>query len=89
MTGKLIGLLLFTLLVQVVPAQGAMVPKRSVLSNGLVLLTSEQRSLPIVSIEMLIDAGARHESAEHAGLAHLTSNLLTDGSAKHSALQIS
>jgi zinc protease len=89
MTRKLIGLLLFTLLVQVVPAQGAMVPKRSVLSNGLVLLTSEQRSLPIVSIEMLIDAGARHESAEHAGLAHLTSNLLTDGSAKHSALQIS
>jgi len=89
MTGKLIGLLLFTLLVQVVPAQGAMVPKRSVLSNGLVLLTSEQRSLPIVSIEMLIDAGARHESAEHAGLAHLTSNLLTDGTAKHSALQIS
>jgi zinc protease len=89
MTRKLIGLLLFTLLVQVVPAQGAMVPKRSVLSNGLVLLTSEQRSLPIVSIEMLIDAGARHESAEHAGLAHLTSNLLSDGSAKHSALQIS
>ena len=89
MTRKLIGLLLFTLLATVLPAQGAMVPKRSVLSNGLVLLTSEQRSLPIVSIELLVDAGARHESAEHAGLAHLTAKLLTDGTAKRNALQIS
>ena len=89
MTQKLIGLLLFALLTQFVPAQGAMAPKRSVLSNGMVLLTSEQRSLPIVSIEMLIDAGARHESAEHAGLAHLTSKVLADGTAKRNALQIS
>jgi len=89
MTGKLIGLVIFGLLAQAVPAQGAMVAKRSVLGNGLVLLTSEQRTLPMVSIELLIDAGARHESAEHAGLAHLTSKLLTDGTAKRNALQIS
>jgi len=89
MMRKLLGLVLFGLLAQVVPAQGAMVPKRSVLSNGLVLLTSEQRALPTVAIELLIDAGARHESAEHTGLAHLTSQLLTDGTAKRSALQIS
>ena len=66
-----------------------MVPKRTVLSNGLVLLTSEQRSLPTLSIELLIDAGARHERPEHAGLAHLTAKLLTDGTAKRNALQIS
>ena len=89
MTGKLIGLVILGLLAQAVPAQGAMVAKRSVLGNGLVLLTSEQRTLPMVSIELLIDAGARHESAEHAGLAHLTSKLLTDGTAKRNALQIS
>lgn len=89
MTRKLIGLFLLSLLAQITAAQAAMVPKRSVLGNGLVLLTSEQRSLPTVSIELLIDAGARHESAEHAGLALLTSKLLTDGTAKRNALQIS
>src|SRR5829696_1841271 len=89
MTRKLIGLFIFALLAQSMAAQAAMVAKRSVLSNGLVLLTSEQRNLPIVSIELLIDAGARHENAEHAGLAHLTSKLLTDGTVKRNALQIS
>ncbi|HSQ14195.1 MAG TPA: insulinase family protein [Candidatus Deferrimicrobium sp.] len=78
----LIGLFLFSLLAQGMPAHAAMVPKRTVLANGLVLLTSEQRALPTVAIELLIDAGARHESAEHTGLAHLTSQLLTDGTAK-------
>ncbi len=89
MTSKLIALLLFSVLAQAVPSHGAMVAKRTVLGNGLVLLTSEQRALPMVSIELLIDAGARQESGERAGLAHLTSKLLTDGTAKRSALQIS
>jgi zinc protease len=71
------------------PAQADMVPKRSVLSNGMVLLTSEQRALPMVAIELLIDAGARHEAATQAGLANLTSKLLTYGTKKRSALQIS
>ena len=50
-----------------------MVPKRTVLNNGMVLLTSEQRALPMVAIEFLIDAGSRHEAAQQAGLANLTS----------------
>jgi len=89
MTRQLLGLLLFSVLAQVTAAPCAMVPNRSVLGNGLVLLTSEQRALPTVSIELLIDAGARHESAEQGGLAHLTSKLLTDGTAKRNARQIS
>ncbi|HUR72422.1 MAG TPA: pitrilysin family protein [Candidatus Limnocylindrales bacterium] len=89
MTRKLIGCFLFAMLAHGLPAHGAMAVKRTVLSNGLVLLTSEQRALPMVSIEMLIDAGARHESAEQAGLAHLTSKLLTEGTAKRNAQQIS
>lgn len=64
-------------------------PKRTILSNGMVLLTSEQRALPMVSIELLIDAGSRHEPASQAGLANLTSKLLTYGTQKHSAVQIS
>jgi zinc protease len=66
-----------------------MEPKRSVLGNGLVLLTSEQRALPIVSIELLIEAGSRYEAASQAGLANLTAKLLTYGTARRNALQIS
>jgi len=65
------------------------VPKRTVLNSGMVLLTSEQRALPMVSIELLIDAGSRHEPANQAGLANLTSKLLTYGTQKRSAVQIS
>lgn len=68
---------------------GGMVPKRTVLNNGLVLLTSEQRALPMVSIELLIESGSRHEPAEQAGLANLTARLLTQGTQKRSAVQIS
>jgi len=89
MTLKLIALILLNVLAQAMPSQAAMVAKRTVLANGMVLLTSEQRALPTVAIELLIDAGARHESAEQAGLAHLTSKLLTDGTKRRSALQIS
>ena len=70
-------------------AWGGMVPKRTVLNNGLVLLTSEQRALPMVSIELLIESGSRHEPAEQAGLANLTARLLTQGTQKRSAVQIS
>ncbi|MGE5218427.1 MAG: M16 family metallopeptidase [Chloroflexota bacterium] len=73
----------------VFPAWAGIVPKRMVLDNGLVLLTSEQRTLPMVSIEMLIDAGARYEPGNQAGLANLTARLLTYGTQRRSALQIS
>jgi zinc protease len=43
----------------------------------------------MVALELLIDAGSRHEAAEQAGLANLTSKLLTYGTKKRNALQIS
>ena len=86
-------LLIFTALLALATlaprADAGMVPKRSVLSNGMVLLTSEQRALPMVALELLIDAGSRHEPAQQAGLANLTSKLLTYGTKKRNALQIS
>ena len=66
-----------------------MTPKRTVLNNGMVLLTSEQRALPMVSIELLIAAGSRYEPADQAGLANLTSKLLIYGTKQRTALQIS
>ena len=73
----------------VTSAHAGMVPKRSVLSNDLVLLTSEQRALPMVSIELLIDAGSRYDGANQEGLANLTSKLLTYGTKRRTAVQIS
>ncbi|MGH7886468.1 MAG: M16 family metallopeptidase, partial [Candidatus Binatia bacterium] len=80
---------IFVLGLSALPAQANMVPKRSVLNHGLVLLTSEQRALPMVAIELTIDAGSRNEAAHQAGLANLTSKLLTYGTTRRSALQIS
>src|SRR5262245_28113231 len=69
-------------------AQAGMTPKRSQLSNGMVLLTSEQHALPMVSIELLIDAGSRYDGANQEGLANLTAKLLTYGTNRRSAVQI-
>ena len=70
-------------------AEAGMTAKRTVLNNGMVLLTSEQRALPMVSIELLIEAGSRHEPADQAGLANLTSKLLIYGTKQRTAVQIS
>jgi zinc protease len=74
---------------QVAPAGAGMAPKRSTLTNGLVLLTSEQRALPMVSIELLIDAGSRYDGARQEGLANLTAKLLRYGTRRRTAAQIS
>jgi zinc protease len=69
--------------------QTALTPHRSVLKNGMVLLTSEQRTLPMVSIEMLIHAGSRYDAPKQEGLANLTAKLITEGTQRRTALQIS
>ncbi|HXV81868.1 MAG TPA: pitrilysin family protein [Candidatus Binatia bacterium] len=82
--------LIFSLLISLpAPALANMVPQRSVLGNGMILLTSEQRALPMVSIELLIDAGSRHDPPKQEGLANLTARLLTYGTQRRTALEIS
>jgi zinc protease len=70
-------------------AQAMLAPRRLVLDNGAVLLVSEQPALPMVSLELLIDAGARYDTAGQEGLAYLTARLLTYGTQRRSAVQIS
>jgi zinc protease len=83
-------LLLFSsLLVSTGFGQAAVTPHRSVLNNGMVLLTSEQRTLPMVSIEILIHAGSRYDPPKQDGLANLTAELITEGTKRRTALQIS
>jgi zinc protease len=62
---------------------------RRVLPNGAVLLVSEQRSIPMVVVTILVDAGARRDPPGKQGLADLTSDLLTEGTKARSATQIS
>lgn len=63
--------------------------KRVVLPNGLTLLVSEKRALPIVTVQVLIKAGSVLEPQDKAGLANLAAELLTRGTKSRSALEIS
>jgi zinc protease len=58
------------------------------LPNGAALLVSEQRNLPMVLVRVVLDAGARRDPSGRGGLANLTSDVLTEGTAKRSAQQI-
>ncbi|MFQ5904295.1 MAG: M16 family metallopeptidase [Candidatus Binatia bacterium] len=69
--------------------EARLLPQRSVLENGLVLLTSEQRDLPMVNFNLLIEAGSRYDPQGREGLANLTARLLTYGTRGRTALQIS
>ena len=53
------------------------------LDNGLTVLVREDHKLPIVSIEVLYQAGSRNDPPGKAGLAHLFEHLLFYGSQHH------
>ena len=59
--------------------------QRTVLPNGLVLLVSEEHSLPVVTLKLLLDAGSRRDPAGKEGLASLTANGLLLGTVRRSA----
>lgn len=59
------------------------------LDNGLTLLVSENRRLPLLSLNAFVLAGADQNPAEKPGLAELTCRLLDEGSASFTADQIS
>ena len=50
------------------------------LSNGAILLVSEQHRLPMVTLSIAFDAGARRDPPGKEGLAELTAQCLTQGS---------
>lgn len=62
---------------------------RSELSNGAVLLVSEQHGVPMAVVHVLLDAGARRDPVGKEGLANMTADLLTEGTKSRSATQIS
>jgi zinc protease len=62
--------------------------KRTVLPNGLVVITLEDRRLPVVVASLAIKDVRLHEPAEKAGLAAFTGGLLEEGTDKHSGPEI-
>jgi zinc protease len=58
------------------------------LSNGLTVAVVERRSVPLVTIQLLVKSGADSESDDKAGLANLTASMLTKGTTTRSATQI-
>ncbi len=63
-------------------------PIRVVTPNGMTLLVVAQHSLPIVSVEVLVQSGSLYDPAGKPGLSNLTAGLLDEGTAGRSALEI-
>ena len=53
--------------------------QRMVLSNQMILLAAEERSLPFITLQLLIDGGSRMDSAGEEGASHLTAKGLMLG----------
>ncbi len=72
------------------PARSGEVPRvaESKLANGLRIAVGTRTSVPLVTIRLLVNAGADNETIDKAGLADLTASLLTKGTRTRSAPQI-
>lgn len=70
------------------PAAAALRYEREELPGGAVLLVKESPDLPMIHIQVSVQAGSRHEAPDKAGLASMTADLLTRGAGKRSALDI-
>lgn len=73
----------------VAPAASGPVVERATLDNGIRLVLSTQRSVPIVAINCIVDGGARVDPPGKAGLASLTGSLLSEGTKGRSSEDIS
>ena len=53
---------------------------KTILSNGLTLITHQENATPIVSVNLLYNVGARDENPNKTGFAHLFEHLMFGGS---------
>ena len=53
---------------------------KTILSNGLTLITHRESSTPLVSVNILYNVGARDENPDKTGFAHLFEHLMFGGS---------
>jgi zinc protease len=77
------------LLAVALPAASATPPVvRQTLANGVRVQVSAQPSVPMVIVDVLVDAGTRLDPVGEEGLANLTADLLTEGAGGRTAEQI-
>ena len=61
---------------------------RKTLPNGLRVLAAENHNAPLVSLRALVRSGADHDSAELAGLASMTADMLDEGAGSRDAIKL-
>jgi zinc protease len=71
------------------PSARALDVKRKALPNGLTVLHVERHELPLVMVTLLVRAGSFDEPEDKAGLARLAGKVLTDGTERRTASEIS
>ena len=82
------ALLLFCLCLQPHTASAMPPVQRTLLPSGLILLVSEEHSLPFVTLQLLIDSGSRRDPSGEEGLASLTARGLLLGTSEHTVNQV-
>jgi zinc protease len=63
-------------------------PVRVVTDNGMTLLIQDQPSLPIITVNVLVKAGAVYDPDAKAGLAYMTAGMLEEGTKTRSATRL-
>jgi len=63
--------------------------ERTDLSNGLKIILAERHSTPLVNFHLVVDAGSAADQFASAGTARLAMDMLDEGTARRTALQIS
>ncbi len=56
--------------------------ERHILNNGLIILLNQDKTTPLVSFNILYDAGSKYEDENKTGLAHLFEHLMFSGTKK-------
>jgi predicted Zn-dependent peptidase len=62
--------------------------RKTVLSNGLTILTEEMQQIRSVSIGIWVKSGSRHEPAETNGISHFVEHMVFKGTKSRTALDI-
>jgi len=72
----------------VIPAAAAPLAHREMLPNGMVLLVAERPTIPIVVVRVYLYAGSVYDPPDAGGLANLTADMLTRGTARRSGPEL-
>jgi zinc protease len=72
----------------VIPAAAAPLAHREVLPNGMILLVAERPAIPIVVVRVYLHAGSVYDPPDASGLANLTADMLTRGTARRSGPEL-